>query len=207
MTAQRRYGKMKKIALIFALVLVLMLASCSAGEVIGTDTSGTGLVEGTLSPVEMLNETSTLDLGFLSPVTDADVEGYHVEYGFGCSMYLPARYPENALYAHDGTPYIKYEETAYPDYADGGRFITRIECTDPDVRVFGTTLRASMEELREAIGSCGFEVGNIADVDFVDYYTEFTAKDENISIVVRDYGSYKHLVIRAEVTNREGIIY
>lgn len=94
---------------------------------------------------------------------------------------------------------MSYILTAWPDYADGGRYVTAIEITDPAVSVYGLTVGSSPEEFEQVMMSMGYEV---------------EALDDGFQRAVRDgftfsiyRGGTPELRISAEVTNREGIVF
>ncbi len=98
--------------------------------------------------------------------------------------------------------YVTYLVSAYPDYADGGQYITRIEITDPSVMVHGLTVESSFEEFESVFKAMDYETS----VSEQGSYVQYNAKNEDgISYTLYISSDIKKLTIQAEVTNREGI--
>lgn len=94
---------------------------------------------------------------------------------------------------------VSYILTAWPDYADGGQYITTIEITDPAVSIYGLTVESEPAEFEQIMTSMGYKV-------------ELT--NDNIQRAVRDRfifsiyrGEMPEFRISAEVSNREGIMF
>ncbi len=100
-----------------------------------------------------------------------------------------------------GRPYVRvsYILTAWPDYADGGQYVTTIEITDPAVSVYGLTVESEPAEFERVMESMGYKVETV---------------DDNFQRAVRDrftFSLYRddtpEFIISAEVSNREGIVF
>lgn len=94
---------------------------------------------------------------------------------------------------------VSYLLTAWPDYADGGRYITTIEITDPAVSVYGLTVESKPVEFEQVMTSMGYKVESV---------------DDNLQRATRDgftfslyRGNTSEFRITAEVSNREGIVF
>ena len=92
--------------------------------------------------------------------------------------------------------YVTYLITAYPDYADGGQYVTQIEVTDPEVRVKGLTVNSTFEEFKDIFLALGFKVTNGE--------TAYVAEKDNITYRLTED---KMILITATVTNRDGIVF
>lgn len=100
--------------------------------------------------------------------------------------------------------YVTYLVSAYPDYADGGQYITKIEITDPSVMVHGITVNSSFEDFETVFKALGYT----ASVAENGSYVQYNAKNKDgISYSIYISNDIKKMTIQAEVTNREGIIF
>ena len=102
--------------------------------------------------------------------------------------------------------YVTYLVTAYPDYADGGSYVTRIEITDPEVTVYGLTVNASAEEFEAVFRDMGY----IISVEEQNGARVLTAKKYNHITFTFSEGSQAStpkLTVSAAVSNRENIQY
>lgn len=103
--------------------------------------------------------------------------------------------------------YVSYVITAWPDYADGGQFVTDITVTDPAVKVYGLTIASTFEEFDAVFEPLGYELSwaegaiktRVATKDGITYRLT-RAVEENPDVVPQ-------FQISAEVTNREGIVF
>lgn len=102
--------------------------------------------------------------------------------------------------------YVTYLVSAYPDYADGGQYITKIEITDPLVMVHGITVNSSFKEFEAVFKALGYTV-SVAEKGG---YVQYNAKNKDgisYTIYLSNSNNIKKMTIQAEVTNREGIIF
>ena len=90
---------------------------------------------------------------------------------------------------------VIYTVTNYPDYSSNSRHVTRIEITDPAVRVYGLSISSSAEEIKSIMTSEGFTVTESG--------TAVRAERENFRFTF----SKDKITISAEVTNHLGIVY
>lgn len=98
--------------------------------------------------------------------------------------------------------YVTYLVSAYPDYADGGQYITRIEITDPAVLVHGITVESPFEEFEEVFKAMDYETY----ISEHSNHMQYNAKNKDgISYTLYVSNDIRKLTIQAEVTNREGI--
>lgn len=126
------------------------------------------------------------------------VEGYDFsEYtsipGFGVIQYY------GKGYKYDDKYYVCYDVTAYPDYADGGEYVTRIEITDPAISIYGLTVNSTFEEFQKVFGAMGYTISYISK-------NTINAEKDGISISFT-ISDARIMRIRAEITNRDGIIF
>ncbi len=110
---------MKQIALILVITILLVnFSSCS-----GADTTS-----------EMPEDTN-LEFWITQDVSETDFSVYYEIVGwFGARQYYGSGYlPATDEDGNEVDPdyYVKYMITAWPDYADGGEYITAIDFNDP----------------------------------------------------------------------------
>ena len=157
---------------------------------------------------EMPKDT-TLEFWITEDVKDRDWSGHDEIYGWmGAREFLGSAYKKNAdADGSDQHPehYVSYVITAWPDYADGGQFVTRIDITDPNVSVYGLTVNSSIEEYDAVFRKMGYVIS----VEERGVNTVFTATRAGITfeLCIRPDGLTPSLAIKAEVTNREGIVF
>ena len=90
---------------------------------------------------------------------------------------------------------VIYTVTNYPDYSSNSRHVTRIEITDPAVRVYGLSISSTVEEIKRIMTSEGFTVTESG--------TAVRAERDNFRFTF----SKDKITISAEVTNYLGIVY
>jgi len=98
-------------------------------------------------------------------------------------------------------PYVRvsYILTAWPDYADDGEYVTKIEITDPAVPVYGLTVESEPAEFERVMKSMGYKV------ETVDDGLQRAVRDRFTFSIYR--GDTPKFTISAEVSNREGIVF
>ena len=159
---------------------------------------------------EMPKNTS-LEFWITEDVKDQDWTGHDEIYGWmGAREFLGSGYKKNEDPTGENQHpdhYVSYVITAWPDYADGGEFVTDITVTDPDVTVYGLTIESTYEEFDAVFESLGYELswsdGAIETRVAIKNGITFRltrAVDDNPNVVPM-------FRISAEVTNREGIVY
>ena len=94
---------------------------------------------------------------------------------------------------------VSYLLTAWPDYADGGNYITTIEVTDPAVSVYGLTAESEPAEFERVMTSMGYKVEWVTDS------LQRAVRDDFIFSIY--HGSAPEFYISAQVGNREGIVF
>lgn len=90
---------------------------------------------------------------------------------------------------------VIYTVTNYPDYSSNSRHVTRIEITDPAVRVYGLSISSTVEEIKSIMTAEGFTVTESG--------TAVRAERDNFRFTF----SKDKITISAEVTNNLGIVY
>ena len=186
---------MKKI---YVVLLLLLLSGC----------------KGSSNPndviVKELNENSSLGLELAMEVTDDVKEQYEVIEAFGgYSMYLSNL--EDELNAFGGLSYdeiVYYDITAYPDYRDGGSFVTRILISQEDYHVLGIYVGEvySQSELETIMYEYDYTYSENRDLEDNGVYS-FENHDVNILIQTNVYGEVLSFIVRVDVSNVEGIQY
>lgn len=159
---------------------------------------------------EMPKDT-TLEFWITENVKDQDWTGHDEIYGWmGAREFLGSAYKKNAdADGSDQHPehYVSYVITAWPDYADGGQFVTDIAVTDPAVKVHGLTIASTFEEFDAVFEPLGYELSwgegaiktRVATKDGITFRLT-RAVEDNPDVVPQ-------IRISAEVTNREGIVF
>ena len=180
----------------------------SISDVGGVD--GPTNVTVTLSVGEMPKDT-TLEFWITEDVKDQDWSEHDEIYGWmGAREFLGSAYKKNAdTDSSDQHPehYVSYVITAWPDYADGGEFVTDITVTDPAVTVYGLTIESTYEEFDTVFEPLGYELSwsegaiktRVATKDGITFRLT-RAVEENPDVVPQ-------FRISAEVSNREGIVF
>ncbi|MGM9680460.1 MAG: hypothetical protein ACI3XR_03035 [Eubacteriales bacterium] len=153
-------------------------------------------------------DDSTLEFWIADNVADVDFSGHNPIYGwFGAEEYYGAGYqPTEDSNGNTVSPryFVSYVLSAYPDYADGGRYVTGITITDPSVTLYGFHVLSTAEEFNVIFTNLGYAVTNrgavyTAEKDGVTF--SFTPLNPN------DPDSVATLTIQIQVTNREGICF
>lgn len=152
--------------------------------------------------------TRSLEFEITENVADVDFSQYQQIPGvMGAKQYYGKGYaPVKDEEGNDVKPehYVTYLVSAYPDYADGGAYITDIEITDPYVTAFGLTVNSTMEECVAAFSDKEFTT----EVTEYDDYSIFRAKNKDgisVTLTQANPNGGAKLRINAEVTNRDNI--
>jgi len=154
---------------------------------------------------------TSLEFWITEDVKDRDWTGHDEIYGWmGAREFLGSGYKKN----EDPTGsnqhpehYVSYVITAWPDYVDGGEFVTDITVTDPAVTVYGLTIVSTYEEFDAVFEPLGYELSwsegaiktRVATKDGITFRLT-RAVEDNPDVVPQ-------IRIFAEVTNREGIVF
>lgn len=154
---------------------------------------------------------TTLEFWITEDVKDVDWSAHDEIYGWmGAREFLGSDYKKIA--AEDGAQtkpehHVSYIITAYPDYADGGQFVTTITITDPAVKVYGLTVHSSFGEFDGVFETLGYDLSDgdgaiparRATKDGITFLLQRPTED-NLDCVPT-------LKIRAEVSNKSGIVF
>lgn len=92
---------------------------------------------------------------------------------------------------------VIYTVTSYPDYMNKEQYITRIEITDPEIKLYGLSINSSKEDIKNVMEEQVFTV-------IEDEYG-ITAEKGKFTFDFNKRSNY--ITIRVEVTNRSGIIF
>ena len=92
--------------------------------------------------------------------------------------------------------HVTYIAGSYPDYADGGLYVTRIEITDPSITVYGLNIHSSQEEIDAKFASLGFSKTS-------EFLGKLYWKKNNCSFMFLK----NEIRIDAHVSNREGAVF
>lgn len=154
-------------------------------------------------------EDTTLDFWIAENVENVDFSQHNEIYGWmgAREFYGKGYFSTKDEDGNDVKPehYVTYLITAYPDHADGGQYVTRIDITDPNVSVYGLTVNSTIEEYDVVFRKMGYVIS----VEERGVNTVFTATRMGITfeLCIRNDGSNRSLTIKAKVTNREGIVF
>jgi hypothetical protein len=182
---------MKQITFILALIILLAdFSSCS-----GTETT------------TKMPEDTNLEFWITQDVAETDFSDYYEIVGwFGARQYYGSGYlpvSDEDGYEVDPEYYVKYMITAWPDYADGGEYITSIDFNDPKVTVYGLTVDSSFDEFERIFSEMGFELS----IDCSESFERYTASKKGINFSLETVDGKRSFSIYAEVTNKLGIVF
>ena len=197
----------KTLSILMALILSLCLvfAACENEPSQSEDNGENDIF---VKPVD-----TDLEFWITENVEGVDFSGHDEITGwFGAREYLGSGYEKlTDEYGRDSKPtyYVSYLVTAYPDYADGGEYITKIGITDPDIDVFGINVNSTIADFDAVFEAMGF---TLSDADGGSAYTVRVAQKDGISFALTQgkdgaQNIIPELTVRAEVTNRDGIEY
>jgi hypothetical protein len=182
---------MKQNVLILALVILLVIFSSCAGK------------ETTLE----MPEDTTLEFWITQDVADVDFSDYYeILGGMGATQYYGSGYLpalDEDGYIVEPEYYVKYTITAWPDYADGGQYITSINFNDPKVTVYGLTVDSSFDEFEQIFSEMEYELSK----DSSKNSERYTASKKGISFSLETVDGKQNISINAEITNKKGIEY
>ena len=145
-------------------------------------------------------ENTNLEFWIGEDVADVDFSAYDEVYGwFGAREFLGKGY-QMLLDEHNQQQYpqtyVSYIIGAFPDESDGGSFVTGIEIRDTDIVVYGLTIQSDVEEFEAVFRAMGYGI----------YEANGTWKAIKNGITFT-FRKGECLLIHADITNREGIIY
>lgn len=143
-------------------------------------------------------EETMLEFWLTEDAAEVDWLGYQEVPGwFGAREFLGRGY---ALTPEGERPevYVSYLITAWPDYADGGAFVTGIEITDPAVTVYALTVESDYEDFDRVFREMGFEIESL-DTCHRAVHGDFTA--------ALTKGDRPSLRFSVQVSNRDNIVF
>ena len=171
---------MKRFLLIFIVITLCLPAFSSCGK-------------------RIVEPKHDLEFWITENVDDFDFSGHVQKYGiFGGFEYYGKGYIptiDDDGQQIDPEHCVIYTLTNYPDYSSNSLCVTRVEITDPAVRVYGLSISSTVEEIKKIMTSEGFTVTESG--------TAVRAERDNFSFTF----SKDKITIRAEVTNHFGIVY
>lgn len=141
-------------------------------------------------------EDRLLEYWICQDVADVDWTGHACLPGFGVYTYLGEGYRPDRQ-GEWPPARVTYEVTAWPDYSDGGSFVTRIFITDPAVSVYGLTVNSDFPQFRRVMESKGYTV------EAVNENTVRAARGGFIFSLTPG----ELLAVRAHVTNHRGLVF
>lgn len=201
--------------IIAALAFCLLFSACRKdGKPNGESTSPS---PAPITLEESLKTETDLEFFILADLINADLSDFQEIYGsFGSWRYAPKRYgisDSHTVPQPLPEQFVLYIASAWPDCADGGKFVTNIQITDPKVRVFGLTIESSPEEFIEKCTALGYKQVNSAvneeddGFSYCDEYTCMKSADGKHYIALTKKDSNAGIKLFAPVSNRGGIIF
>lgn len=146
---------------------------------------------------------ATLEFWIAENVSSVDFTDYINRQGvFGACEYFGRGYSpvtENGEYILPQY-YVIYTVGGYPDTSDSRNYVTRIQITDPAVRIYGITCGASLDEFDKAMAAYGYKIAKETD-------TAHIAKSGKVTIRFVSYNGEGKLTISVKVTNKKGVVY
>lgn len=155
-------------------------------------------------------DNTNLEFWITQNVEEINFSGHvEIEGWYGAKQYYGAGYQPviDDVGPRDPEHYVKYLVTAYPDYADGGQYITKIEISDPDVTFYGLTTNSSFEEFDKTFQKKGYEISSPELYPDVPHPDIHTASKNGITFTLNRTAVPYIITISAEISNREGIMY
>jgi len=121
--------------------------------------------------------------------------------GFGMDIYLDSSY--ETIDNGDGTyrapdVHVIYQISAYPDYSDGGSYVTYIGITDPTINVYGLSLSSSQEDIGFRMTLLGFTHQCQECSGIQEYWSK-----NNCAFTFNEYS----ITIGASISNRDHLVF
>ena len=148
-------------------------------------------------------EDTALEFWITENVEDIDFRDYdEIDGWYGAHEYLgkgyQAQIDENNMQIHPDS-YVSYRITAYPDYSDGGSYVTYITIAAPDVTLYGLSIQSSMELFDTVFEDMGYQISNDDSND-----TIHIAEKNGVFF---SFEEGKEIHIWVEVSNQERIMF
>ena len=162
---------------------------------------------------EEKRQTEGLTYWILDEFSPSDGSGVHQIPGMmGGWMYVDDRYPLKLdEYGNSVVPdvCVLYTVTAWPDFSDGNKVVTRIDISDPGVSVFGVTLDTEADEFENIMSENGLYIADLYMLPpGVEQCCRAESPDGSYHIVLETLtNGEKRFYINAPVTNRKGILF
>ncbi len=158
---------------------------------------------------EKLTDTD-LEFWIVEDVAGRDFSDHAINPGwFGATEYYGLGYAHEE--SSDDAEYVSYLVTAYPDYADGGEYVTRITVTDPEVNIMsGLTAASSADEWDAALTAlgCTRDEGEAILDEGTEYKFSWSSEDGRLTFTLsKRYSGEVLWNVYAPVSNRDGIVY
>lgn len=181
----------KSVALLAGLLGIMLIAFC------GCNTEG-------VPEIPECPEDTDLEFWIVEDVSNISWENYDGTSGWGVQEYYGKGYER--FITEDGEKvereyYVQYKITAWPDYSDGGNYVTGIKITDPAVTVYGLTVNSSEEEFDAVFQEKGYELYNFEAFN----YSRRVASKDGFTFSIDE--KYHVIRIGATVTNRNNILF
>lgn len=196
---------MKKTVCIIILIMILCTAIFAGCSNANNDKDTEGNDNNSKTPeivVPERPEDTTLEYWLTDVFPTEDMENHDEIPGiFGARLFLGKDY--KALNADDGNKllpeiYVYYLAGSWPDEINYGRYITKIEITDPEISVYGITIESTYEDFDKVFSDMGYEIKK----DKI-YHEAVLGR---FSFCLKKT-SVPKLILKAEVTNESGIVY
>lgn len=169
--------------LLIILGLVTLLTGCSKTT--------------TNKEIDTLVDNTTFDLPLLTVVTEEIKTVHYIEEGFGGYLMYDIEidpYKVDTVRLFSESEVYIYQVTAYPDYKDGGQFITRITTNNINARIFGIYVGQNIKdkEITSILEENGYQFTNSTSSESEDIYENgqvrlrFSHNDDIITIMIAE---------------------
>ena len=154
--------------------------------------------------VEDINNHSNFAINLLTPVEEADFDGFGIIPGLGVTGYYDKKYGDiDADYDAVYSCYVQYDVTSYPDIVLGEKYVTGIFITDPDIYVYDYSVGDNSEEFFDFLEEKGFDKY---------YNTNRMVKFSKHKVEIRcgvdfEAQTINSLYVGVDLTNRLGVIF
>ena len=116
----------------------------------------------TESIIKDISQNSNFKYQMLTEVTEEITSEFSVMEGFGMRILVDSSLDpsiDDISEYMDNNPTTYYHVTAYPDYMNGGSYITRIETSDPEIFLYDLSVgdEYNRDEINEYMKSLGFK--------------------------------------------------
>ncbi|MBU1093164.1 MAG: hypothetical protein KKH01_01740 [Firmicutes bacterium] len=181
---------MKRLTIIIIFVFVILLTGCTRQK--------------TERIIEKISQNSNFEYELLTVVTEDVTSKFNIMGGFGVETLIDANIDPYSVDIYEymlSNPTTYYDVTAYPDYANGGSYITRISTSDPEIHIYDLSVGDEYTEVEiiEYMESLGFYPRDSISSVYV---------NERVWIrVYLEEGIIIKLGVEVEITNRTGIEY